>query len=339
MVMKLGLKMALLVSLLMPGSAQEQAPGYPYVPYRMNLPDYNVLIEGQEKASLYKVQATPVDDSLVEADQSLELTVTFNQPVDPATLPPVSDGWSLETPWGRFDSTNFGSQGEVLYSALPQSLGGVSYPPNTLRFRLPVGEIKPDTPAQCRLYLETPPRAHLGQPSLDFAGSGVAYQAWSFRTQTQSETPQGGGAQYLVWEKDDQSERLTSQLMAELRPVDDQRSELVLRMGRAPWLVPYKERLLSLSLPNDSWKSGESVSLPNPNVSLSLKEFLYQDLEPPQGAQEEPTEVSQWTAEAGSLQFLEWTSEGRLIRMELQLQSTDGVKATLKGFFSLPDGR
>ena len=335
--MRSGLTIALFALLLSPGlwaQEQEPTPAYPYVPYRMSLPDYNLLIEGQEKTSLYKVQATPAEDSLVEAGASVELTLTFNRPVDPATLPPVSEGWSLDTPWGRFDSTNL-AQGEVFYSALPQSLNGVAYPPSTLRFRLPLGDMEPQTPAQCRLFLESPPRAHLGQPSLDFAGSEVAYQAWSFRP-LRSESPQGGGAQYLVWERGECSALLTSQLRAEVRPLDEQNSELIVRMGRAPWLVPYQERILRLTLPNGIWKTEEAVSLPQEGISVRLTELLYQDLEPPQGKQQEPTETFQWEAETGSLQFKEWTSEGPLVGIDVQFRNRDGEIGMLKGFFTLP---
>lgn len=319
-----------------PTSGEVDQPTHPQVPYRMPLQDYNSLLERQARTHIFVTQSTPAPRSILTQTGPVELTLTFNQAIDPQTLPPECQGWRLDSPWGEIDKENLSEFGTITFSRLPVSEGGISYPPNTLRLRLAGNALQEDQPLQCSLWLNKAPTDYLGRPVEDFGAIEAAYHQWDFRVEPESES-QLGGSLYLDWQRGEEREVLRSPLLFDW----EERGEsvfLTLRVGEAPFTLPYRERSLVLRLPREAWRQGEEVTIAPGRVEGFLTEWVYEDFHPPQGTQIEPVERQRWNALTGSVTLQPWTSKGRVVKLQLDLASeVDAeVESRLGGVVTLP---
>ncbi len=144
--------------------------------------EMQVSFEELNKAVTYRVCQVPLEGQAVPTDPII-LSFTFNNPVDPTTLPGLgATGWSLTTPSGSvLDQTNFQASGAtVAYSGAEGSGGdGRAYPPNTFYFRLPGASLPAGTPITYKLSLGSLPRDTSGQEILS-SNPASRFTEWNF---------------------------------------------------------------------------------------------------------------------------------------------------------------
>ena len=134
------------------------------------------------QAVSYRVSQVPLEGQAVPTEPII-LSVTFNNPIDPTTLPGLgATGWSLTTPSGSvLNQTNFQASGvTVAYSGAQGSGGdGRAYPPNTLTFRIPGASLPAGTPLQYKLSLSSLPRDTSGREVLSSRPAST-FTEWNF---------------------------------------------------------------------------------------------------------------------------------------------------------------
>lgn len=107
------------------------------------------------------------------------LILIFNRPVDPATLPPFAEGWTLQTPFGEVNAANLSQFGSAAYVSQATDMDGRAFPPNSFYFRFPGRNLPANTPFEFTLSLPQLPRTPGGETVLSSRPAG-SFGRWSF---------------------------------------------------------------------------------------------------------------------------------------------------------------
>lgn len=300
-------------------------------------------LQAANSSVTYRLTQSPVPGGTTIGGP-LYLIVTFNQAVDPATLPPQVNGWSLETPVGTINSSNLAQFGSAGYTSQLLTMDGRAFPPNTLFFRLPNVQLAQGVTHHFGLSLPSLPTSAAGPTVLSSTPAG-SFVSWDFST-----NPGGGsavesnvGGQITIT-----ASSCAGSTNANLGPLG---APVLLLGDLAPDLlgleyytrpqpatIPFQERVVFLRVRDaDSIQLGDVFMVsPNPDqqpgFSLGYEERDYTD--PNSG----PTSSRRWSANSGTLTVIGLS--GATIRLEGQVQmaaSSGGASGTfcLDGDFQI----
>jgi len=310
-----------LITFLLLSVVLAQAEPIPYVPYRIETEEVDEYVRRVQRFPLYVVQQTPVPRSVVKGEP-LELTVTFNQAVEPESLPPHSTEWELSTPHGVINAQNLEQFGEAAYTTLPVG----TTPPNTLVLTLPGLTLEPDTLHELSLRLSPRKVDRLpAQPE-----SQVDLKPFQFRLE-ELRLPELEGRAALLFEVEEEEPPTPIFKPALLRGVWQKRKlRLQVVDSPLPTTLPYLKRTLLIEAPlEEGATAGQSVKLAEGDSVLYTEEF-FESGEPSQAVQR-AAEVSRWSCVGGELTVLERAPESVTLQLDMELAGEQVKPRRLSG--------
>lgn len=285
--------------------------------------DLQELIAQANQSANFIALQFPVPGQSGVSTGPLLLGVSFNGPVDPTTLAPVSGGqWSLQGDFGSINAANLSSYGSVAYTDQAIDLDGRAIPAHTLYFRLPNLTLPQGELSELTLSLGSLPEDALGRPFL-CARPPSKFVSWSFVPGGPENPGASVGSNVAVdldWLATDCQGSSSADLSPIPAPVSAQgttapdRFRLDYYQHAVPFVVPGKDRVLLVSLRDaDTIQLGDTyhprTTPEGVGYSLIYQERSYTD---PNGG---PTSELEWSASEGVLTVVDL--EGGRIALEL----------------------